>query len=87
MTRKKTPTGGSDGYAPGHFTSLIHKHNWPPMWQPSQTPEQRAVDAEKAARVARWRAAAAGKGWAQGTLPMPNTPKNALPAWQVRMPQ
>lgn len=21
-------------YAPGHFTALIRRHNWPPMWQP-----------------------------------------------------
>ena len=85
MTRRKHAQSPA-GYPPGHFTALIRQHDWPPSFQPHDHTPARAVAAELVARAARWKAAAAGRGWAQGTLPMPNTPKNALPSWQVRRP-
>lgn len=47
------------GYAPGHFTSLIRLHNWPPSWEP-QYRQTREVELSERARITRERLQALG---------------------------
>ena len=89
MTKKKpkpTPQVAGKDYPPGHFTALIRLHDWPPQWQPKLVglETQAQVIGQEIARKERWKGAAEGKGWAKGTVVLPNTPKNPLPAWMVR---
>lgn len=88
MTRPKPkakpiPTGD---YPPGYFTAHIREHDWPPGWQPQIDGALISAQAAgvHAGRLATWRAKAEGKGWAVGTMPMPRTPSNPLPARQAR---
>lgn len=92
MTKRKyapPPRDFNREYPPGYFTELIRKHDWPPQWQSQlgriETSSQ--VLGQAAARAERWKAAVKGKGWAQGTVVLPNTPVTPLPAWQVRRSQ
>ena len=89
MSKKKqapAPREFGSEYPEGYFTELIRRYNWPPQWQSRmgrlETSSQ--VLGQVAARMERWRAASEGRGWAQGTVVLPNTPVTPLPAWQVR---
>ena len=72
----------SVSYPKGYFTELIFKHNFPPNWQPQPLDRSTAINA-KTATANRERAAGEGIGWADGTTPMPGTPKYLKPAWMV----
>ena len=71
-----------------YFTALVRRHNFPPMWQPSE-PERKlsggaAMVGTKRGIEERERQAAEGIGWGSGTTLQPNTPKNKRPAWMAR---
>ncbi len=84
--QKAAAPAPSVDYQPGHFTALIRRHDWPPMFV-SQIDkiEVRNANGETAREVAtrtREQCLAEGKWHATGTVPMAGTPKDAHPlAW------
>lgn len=71
------PTAVAD-YAPGHFTALIAKHDWPPNFIPQFEHELHWSDARRVQQIREHQTANA-VGWGSGTLPMTKTPKHARP--------
>jgi len=76
MKHKRTP---AREFAPGHFSELVAKHNWPPRFVPQMVWNAEEAKRKEAARLGREAAIANGTGWKQGTLVLPGTPKWLAP--------
>lgn len=64
-------------YAPGFFTALVRRHNWPPMYQPHLTADELLKLAQDAKRSEVSTATAeAGKGHAGRDMGLPGSLRN-----------
>lgn len=50
--RGKAKATPAKTYPPGYFTELVFKHNWPPMWQPTEHCNRAGWKAEHGRRTA-----------------------------------
>lgn len=69
-------------YAPGYFTHLIRRHDWPPRFEPQMQAERKNEAGETAREVAvrvRDDGLRAGKWHAIGTLPIGSGKRDAKP--------
>lgn len=80
MKRKTDPVT----FPPGHFTALIREHNWPPGFEPQVVWRHDDHLRQEAARHAREESAANGRGWGNGTITLPKTPKHSAPGTMRR---
>ena len=77
--RKKPKAASAVDYPPGFFSELVRQHRWPPRFEPSM---QRDVD--RSPKLGR---PTSHGGWAGGTIALPNTPTQPVPAWMPRRPR
>ena len=76
MKHKHTPPRE---FSAGHFTELVVRHYWPPMFESSIAWSPFELKRQQAAEAGRVAAPANGNGWAAGTILLPGTPKHAAP--------
>lgn len=76
MKRKHTP---AREFPAGHFTEMVRRHHWPPMFESQMVWDAAEAKRKEAARLGREAAIANGTGWKQGTLVLPGTPKWLAP--------
>lgn len=71
---------------PGYYTAPFRRANWPPgFWQAKDSEREDRCSSESlrsaASAANAQKARESGKGWGNGTVTMPRTPKNIAPGW------
>lgn len=75
--RKRPKPRAAKDYAPGYFTALVRRHNWPPHYQPHLSEDELIKLAQNAKRSEVSTATAeAGKGHAGRDIGLPGSLRN-----------